>query len=238
MAKKEQKQLILWAVVALVLGVLIGVLLTSAVTTGSAISVTSKNSKLQEEIIEERIDLRLNNLFVNSISNNSTSPNASIALNSHIKSYKGLVWGNYEGQTALLITENTNTANNGNSEIIIKAPITIYQPLKIKEINGIIGEDITIDSRDGDLTNSRGGLHLVGDWVEIYGLRDVQIKSPFISMGNQVNSITIDGNITRFWGGPITVESLAAGADTNYTGNAYACLTSSGTLFRSQVPCN
>jgi hypothetical protein len=56
MAKKEQKQLILWAVVALVLGVLIGVLMTNAVTTGKAKSAVSEGQYLPGEILTGEIN--------------------------------------------------------------------------------------------------------------------------------------------------------------------------------------
>jgi hypothetical protein len=71
MAKKEQSQLILWAVVALVLGVLIGVLMTNAVTAGKARSVLSaeQDSKEAANLTEQRTNLTLDTLNVNNIRN-------------------------------------------------------------------------------------------------------------------------------------------------------------------------
>ena len=87
MAKKEQKQLILWAVVALVLGVLIGVLMTNAVTAGKAASALNSKDEaatLEEkevtditditDTVEDRRDLVLNLLKVNRIENRQDNP--------------------------------------------------------------------------------------------------------------------------------------------------------------------
>lgn len=70
MTKENNSKLIIWAAVALVIGVILGILITNITTTGKAKSALGLDSGRQEANLQEaRQDLVLNLLRVNTISN-------------------------------------------------------------------------------------------------------------------------------------------------------------------------
>ncbi|HOZ35876.1 MAG TPA: hypothetical protein PLK55_02735 [archaeon] len=68
MAKKENKSLIIWAVICLIVGLVMGLFLTTVVTTGKAMQALSEKSTANLE--EARTNLVLNLLKVNTIEKN------------------------------------------------------------------------------------------------------------------------------------------------------------------------
>ena len=69
MAKENKKKLIIWALVALVIGVMLGLFITTAVSTGKATAGLSKATTDHSGLVEERRDLTVDNLNVNRINN-------------------------------------------------------------------------------------------------------------------------------------------------------------------------
>jgi len=236
MKKENKKPLILWALVALVLGVILGLVITNLSTTGQAKSAVGLDSGRQEsDIQEDRRDLRANNLYINKIYRNTENPqNASIGFGSNIKSETGFYWGKYENSTAFTVSPNTGSVDNGNSEITIKAPLTIGASTKFNQLVN----DVEVP----------WGLYGVGDsfTANTYLITVLEI----LDANNTVvlNFAREDDTSTDYYAteGEIILGLIEVGPiDSSFvqlrvilSGNAYACLTADGTLYRSYNPCN
>lgn len=69
MAKKENRSLIIWALICLAVGLIMGLFLTTVVTTGKAMKALGERANLEEA----RTNLTLDTLNVNKINNNTTA---------------------------------------------------------------------------------------------------------------------------------------------------------------------
>ena len=126
--KTDNKKLIIWALIALVVGVVIGLLLTNLTTTGNAKGISSNAQDINPDVVPTTTDLVLNLLKVNRIS--SVQPdvtmieiddwlNVSAGLNVSNGSFNV---GSYNNQAAFLVTSDYQTNGPGTSTILIAAP--------------------------------------------------------------------------------------------------------------------
>lgn len=272
MKKENKKPLILWALVALVLGVILGLVITNITTTGKAKSALGLNSVTEEANLQEaRRDLVLRNLQVSNILANtaydqqinvssylkansgvyanellvgtdglkvkniysSDNDNPSINFLSEVKSQKGFYLGMYGTSNAFMVSPNTGSAGNGNSEITIKAPITIGASTKFNQLIN----DVEV----------AWGLFNVGDTItaNTYLITVLDILD---ANNTAVLNFTKDDISTDYYAteGDIILGLIEVGPiDSSFvqlrqilSGNAYACLTADGTLYRSYNPCN
>lgn len=274
MKKENKKPLILWALVALVLGVILGLVITNLSTTGKAKSALGLDSGRQEANLEEsRNNLTLDLLRVNRIENrgnnqlqlNSTngimmiSPNTiglesenAIKLNVADQSFISL-YSDYENQfgpqlqikshrvgfvgnhIAFSNTQGeTSISINPDSEITINAPVTIGASTKFNQLVN----DVEVP----------WGLYSVGDsfnantyLITVINILDAN-NTAVLNFAKE-DDISTDYYATE---GDIILGLIEVGPiDSSYvqlrqilSGNAYACLTADGTLYRSYNPCN
>ena len=129
MAKKENKKLIIWAVVALVIGVILGLFITTAVTTGKAKSAVSEAQFRNAEISlfgELRLDQWFDNIGNNYYTNYyfyqyeyaETNVPATLEKDSQISS-NSYTFGNYSPSTQLKLNDYGKYSTNGFSYVSI-----------------------------------------------------------------------------------------------------------------------
>ena len=154
MAKENKKSLIIWALVALVIGVVIGLLITNITATGQAERALALDSGKQEANLEEaRRDLVIRNLQVSNILAN-TNYDSQINISSYLKANSGfyaneLLVGN-EG----LRVKNIYPSDNENPSIQMQA--------------GISAINMYADSQDGPKLNIKSHrLNLTGNHISL-----------------------------------------------------------------------
>ncbi len=162
MAKKEQSQLILWAVVALVLGVLIGVLMTNAVATGKAKSVLSVDEAKEADLTEEGRDLILNLLKVNTIESRGDD----LMINANTGLGRVNMWGSGMANISAPIVDisgpvATSISNTENSILLGSDGLNIFaHNLKVSDSNqtGYIEPVFIIDAENESIQMNADNL--------------------------------------------------------------------------------
>ena len=237
MAKENKKSLIIWALVALVIGVILGLVITNITTTGNAKEILGERAI--ENIQEDRIDLRANNLYINKIYRNTENPqNASIGFGSNIKAETGFYWGKYENSTAFTVSPNTGSVDNGNSTITIKAPITIDASIKMIDLTSVspvvavydVGDTISIENKT----------------IEILEVWDMNNVAKMLLSGATVPSVIeyyTEGDIifNQYLNANLKVEMIdqnSVGIVILPSGDFYVCINSENELYKSNYPCN
>ena len=251
MAKKEQKQLILWAVVALVLGVLIGVLMTNAVTAGKARSVLSaeEDSKQAANITEQRIDLTLDTLNVNTIRNRvnpliiTSTNDVDFNVSDSIQMYAGISainmyansqdgpWLNIKSHRVALIGNHIALADTqGTTAISIDNEGAVKFP-NIPVVNNenpgniyTIGETIEIENHIIEIMNiwdANGAVQL-----QLSTDANVTIATEIYTVGDVIFDNYLSANLVVSQFLPNAVVIIVPQTSNLY----YACLEADGTL--------
>lgn len=215
---KKNNNKIIWIFVALIIGILLGFLINGTIqTTGKAKETIY--SKAETNLTESMQNLTLNLLKVNRIESNQRGLQiSSIGTN-------GQIYMDSTNNLSLISgerfeVESQNTSINSFENINIKSgnQIKLYNT----EDDGITINDSGINIKTKNFT--------VGRDFRYFQVAEVT----YASVPGQPNLVQTE----ILMNAPTKYTTLSAGADTNYTGNAYACLTEDGTLYRSQSPCN
>ncbi|MFA5745934.1 MAG: hypothetical protein WC932_03675 [archaeon] len=155
MAKENNKKLIIWALVALVVGVVIGLLLTSIVTTGNAAtalgekSATLDTKTTEDNVVESRTNLVLNLLKVNRIENRDED----LLIHANSGTERLMLWGDtmtniwapsidISGSTAVAISTPVNFIGLGTDGINIFAHNFMIANSEQTQTNPIISLDL------------------------------------------------------------------------------------------------
>ena len=136
MAKENKKSLIIWATVALVVGVILGLLITNITTTGQAKSALGLDTERQEANLQEaRLNLYLQNLNVSNILAN-TAYDSQINVSSYLKANSGFyaneaLIGNNGLQTTYLRTNNISKIEQDTGSIVVEDKMVFYDGLEV-----------------------------------------------------------------------------------------------------------
>lgn len=245
MAKENKKSLIIWAAVALVVGVILGLLITNITTTGQAKSALGLNSGRQEsDIQEDRRDLVLNLLRVNRIENRGDNQLQLNSTNGILMNSQNTIGA--ESDTALKLNAGNSgiamysqESTNGANINISSKKVNIFSNGGKTEIKSYLQtnnySESSISLNPGTVENQTSETGVYGDEVSInFGLLSL------------VNRYHADVPVLEINGGPnwqdVTVNAplkYNVAMDVNYgANNYYACIAVDGTIFKSYNPCN
>ena len=236
MAKEDKSKLIIWAVVALVIGVILGLVITNMTATGKAKSALGLDSRQEANLQEARQDLVLRNLQVSNILAN-TAYDQQINVSSYLKANSGVYANELLVGNDGLRVKNIYSSDNDNPSINFLSGVKsqkgfylgmygssnafIVSPNTGNPGNGnstiTIKAPTKIDAPFATYSSAKFGKIGTTDENSAAALEVYQSNPTFATV--KVNA-------------PILFNELAG------TGNAYACLSPVGKLFRSQTPCN
>lgn len=246
MAKENKSKLIIWATVALVIGVILGLLITNITTTGKAKSALASAPVRQEANLQEaRQDLILNLLRVNTIESRGDD----LLINANTGMGRVYLFGSGMANVSAPIVDisgptATSISNTENSILLGSDGLNIFaHNLKISNSNqtGYVEPIFIIDAENESIQMNAGGSIItqsvdsqIGPIMNL-GSHWLSLTGNHIGIGNdQSTAISINPE------GEIQLQNLSTGNEMDYNGpeSAYACLTADGTLYRSYNPCN
>jgi len=256
MAKENKNKLIIWASVALVIGIIIGLLIPNLTTMGqakSALGLDPENNKIDFE--EAGRDLVLNSLKVNTIYNRQNPTDGS---NIDMKSNEINLISNELKIFRPNFTDTTQPTvwiaeEDSQPKIGVSAPVVFTKNIELSGNDNLLiaseivsNTELVLDAPQVDISgDEKIQLNTAGSIINMYD----SINGPIMSLGSHWlnltgNHIGIGNNqstaISINPSGDIQLQNLSSGHYLDYNGleTAYACLTADGTLFRSLTPCN
>ncbi|HNW05679.1 MAG TPA: hypothetical protein PK655_02820 [archaeon] len=246
MAKKENRSLIIWALICLAVGLIMGLFLTTVVTTGKAMKALGERANLEEA----RTNLTLDTLNVNTIKNRENNQLL-------MQSTNGFM---VDSQNSRIVMYPSQTIDNMSMQIATE------DNLFVRSAGGVIGlrsdgEGVGISAQHGRIVNTAHEFvisdagYIENPYFKVQGLQNsdglpvgignviVGPESSFLAYNVTLGKNQGDFGIKISTGSnDNSISQVQINVPTKYvnltgTGNAYACLTSDGTLYRSQTPC-